>query len=92
MNHPPVPLKSRRFHQYVCGKVVFDYSGAWQDIEECPKDLIAAIAEVEWRKRAERWHRLANSHRLDSKRHEDYWKAGELCDEHADAWRAWAEQ
>ncbi len=64
MSHPPIP-KSRFFSQYADGSADFRTTERFDRIRKCTchaegqwRLVMAAVAEVEWRKRAERWEKL----------------------------------
>ena len=66
LNHPPIPPRSAHFYQdpnpiekQIDWPWVFAY--AEQYVTEAgpeTKSIMCAVAEVEWRKRAERWQKL----------------------------------
>ncbi len=83
MSHPPIPPKSRYFdpHGWVD---LWSFTGAaitipltrLNDAPPHVKGIISAVAEVEWRKRAERWmkiHEWRHFHILGPK-----WKEPEI--------------
>lgn len=107
-NHPKIPPKSRRLLKTATGEaffsmgVVSDYLKHEKRIAN-KRDVIAAVAECEWRKRAERWLNLrlrAGDKLFELARKGKTSKAIQYqlenaetheaeCLEMADAWRAW---
>lgn len=108
MTHPPIPPKSNYFYEIVrtgahvvlplaedgrCFQIRVADAGAFK------RTVIAAVAEVEWRKRCDRWGRLADlclngsmrviPHR--AARRDAYVQKWIEAEEHADAWRTWGE-
>ena len=95
MSHPEIPPKAKLFFYGLdyCGKesLWFElYSGGrlnmqrteWLDRE---RKIVASYAEVEWRKRGERWLRLASRGGYRINFHSDATE----CLNMARAWRAW---
>jgi hypothetical protein len=66
------------------------------DVSDDERPIIASVAEVEWRKRAERWHALADKNILnpssDKVRTGHFVQRAVRAEENAEAWRAWGEQ
>lgn len=107
--HPPIPPKSKRFEEVGGPLAVLFHGGhSWGDYLHHPnryaayRDIIAAVAEVEWRKQAERWHQVwsraadryladtKNQHRLRQMNRAD--ANMEKCFDIAREWRAWGER
>lgn len=89
MTHPPIPPKCKFFH---------NANSYWVPI-------IAAVAEVEWRKRAARWEELIDALYNDQgnlvERHRQpgtngrfslFRTAANICYDHAELWRKWGEE
>ena len=106
MNHPPIPPKSRFFNaQYDFFRLLLcDRSmNYWLDKPgEDIRPIIAAVAEVEWRKRAARWEQLIDalwnrwypgiSDPLGlAGRKVQFRASANECYANARAWRAWGE-
>lgn len=103
MPTPPIPPKSSLFFR---GE---DYSGRIVDwfllhpnarlnmerteVIKRERLIIASYAEVEWRKRAERWEFLCFKYEMliPSARYRQFEAAQSQAEQHASAWRAWAE-
>lgn len=107
MTHPPIPPKSSHLFAYCGDESVLGF--CWIDPNESDADLgmlqapiddahqrhiIAAVAEVEWRRRAERWESLALHYYNDFHpcvREQYFWDMHGIARRNADAWRAWGE-
>lgn len=82
------------------------HGGGWSPIDfeaQFERDIIAAVAEVEWRKRAERWRELYRKiiekytiyvplTGKDADRVDKYVSQENAAYKTAEAWRAWAEE
>jgi hypothetical protein len=107
MNHPPIPPKCKYFQSEGGHGFVFQTDRIDVFLDEASpseRSIIAAIAEVEWRKRADRWAILSDEYAskamyIQGRQFDDIvLRACEFEREHdrcvavAIAWRQWAVQ
>ncbi len=95
MNPPPIPPKSNNFED--CGDeiyAVFLEDQPCLDALNDYRDVVAAVAEVEWRRRAERWGKVLRFDwgRSRAMKIREAMLAEQAALENANAWRAWGEQ
>jgi hypothetical protein len=99
VNHPPICPKSEHFRQQESAfrPTYWAFQTRGQSIfvplplekqDEYMRTIIAAVAEIEWRKRAERWMRLAErgGYRIN------FHSNATECLNWARAWRAWGQK
>ena len=90
MSHPPVPPSLKFFQVCEDGSIDFCFNGYPFCIGKTNAFVLAAVAEVEWRKRAERWQELALCYSPDG-RGALYWAYADVAESNIRAWRAWGE-
>lgn len=108
MNHPPLAPKSVLDKHEIGSLLLWRIGDCWPHggdclcVEtDCPqcKSIVAAVAEVEWRKRAERWEKLYVTYSIPLLKREEHQifrhrgnrfkvEAGKAII-NALAWRAW---
>ncbi len=105
MKHPPIPPKSRYFkwndedaewdfiyHSYRMDKPYEHHVGLDWFLAGWDAPYIAAIAEVEWLKRADRWHKVSQrsyDRNPDSTRSDHWMVNGFICKDNSKLWRKW---
>ncbi len=117
MSHPPICPKSEMFFQEDSGETYMQFPDETSDFAwACniafsngyERRVAAAFAEVEWRKREERWSALwrrvlgrstkelwgTGSHHRKTLRYQmdRASECGAICEDIADQWRAWADE
>ena len=105
MSHPPIPPKSRYFewneedqewdfiyHEYQMNEPHEHHIGLDWLLADWDIPYIAAVAEVEWLKRADRWQEVSQrsyERNPDNTRADTWMVYGWMCKDNAKLWRKW---